>query len=80
MHVIEVRWRADDLVSLDDDVRGEGPDGRVSPASEEAEPISSVIDRSSVRDGLRRGGLRSFGSERIVLPSAGRDEKDALVQ
>jgi hypothetical protein len=48
VHVIEVRGRADDLVSRDDDVRGEGPDGRVSPASEEAEPISSV-DGSHIR-------------------------------
>jgi hypothetical protein len=41
VHVVEVRGGADDLVARDDDVRGEGPDGRVSPASEEAEPIGS---------------------------------------
>ena len=82
MHVGEVRGRADDLVACDDDVRGEGPDGRVSSASEEAEPNSSAIDRTFICDGAAdsEGHLRGFWSEWIVLPSAGRNEKDALVQ
>ncbi len=80
MHVVEVRRRADDVLARDDDVCGEGADGWVGPASEDAEPSSVCC--AFVRAAMLRREvcLRGFGSERIVLPSASRNEEDALVQ
>jgi hypothetical protein len=78
VHVVEVRGRADDVLARDDDVCGEGADGWVGPASEDAEPSSCVCAARFAR--AREVCLRGFGSERIVLPSASRNEEDALIQ
>jgi len=36
VHIIEVHGHVDNLVTHDDDIYGEGPDGWVSPASKKA--------------------------------------------
>jgi hypothetical protein len=86
VNVVEVRGSADDLVARDDDVCGKGPDGRVCPTTEEAEPTDSVISCVFDCDALqcdvfpRERRLRGFGGERIILPTAGWDEEDTVVQ
>jgi hypothetical protein len=56
------------------------PMGGLAPPPRRPNLLAQWMDRTFVCDGVQKGRLRSFGSERIVLPSAGRDEKDALVQ
>ena len=82
MHVIEMGGRVNDLSARDDDVCGEGADGRVIPTSQKTKP-SSVV-------GVREGGamakselqrsLRAFRSKWVALPSARWNKEDALAQ
>ena len=90
MHVVEMRGRAQNLIARDVDVCAEGADGRVIPASHDAEPSSSVCANAFHHEDEDEGGggvayvggacLRAFGSEWVALPSARWNEEDALVQ
>ena len=82
MDVIEVRGRLYDLIARDDDVGGEGTDGRVvSPAQKAKSGVSRGEFRTYTDGGYPETmGLRRLWTDWITFPSARWDKNDTFIQ
>jgi hypothetical protein len=83
VHVLEMCRRWDDLVTLDDNVRGEGSNGRVIAASENPKPYGKsggFIHGLFLMFRNKWSGLRGLGCDRVALPTTHWDEENTLIQ
>lgn len=84
MHVLEMCGGWNDLITLDDDVRGEGSYRRVFAAAEDTKPAVNRVDSffgfSDASSREATSGLQALGCDRVALPSTHWDEENTLIQ